>query len=92
MDCLQVTEEALRVSSTQHSTASQEATSQKDALQRTVKQQSEQISQLLDKLHKITNEYQSQTTALDNLTMVLEGFQRTQQNGLKLAEKDYKEK
>ena len=48
--------------------------------------------QLLDKLKKVTGEYQSQTTALDNLTMVLEGFQRTQQNGLKLAEKDYREK
>ena len=87
-----MTEEALRVSSTQHSTASQEATAQRDVLQRTVQQLAEQRDQLLDKLKRVTNEYQSQTTALDNLTMVLEGFQRTQQNGLKLAEKDYREK
>ena len=42
----QVTEEALRVSSTQHSTASQEATANKDALQRAVKQLSEQRDQV----------------------------------------------
>ncbi len=89
---LQITEEALRVSSTQHSTASQEATAHKETLQRKVQQLSEQRDQLLDKLTKVTNDYQSQTTALDNLTMVLEGFQRTQENGLKLAEKDYRER
>ena len=49
-------------------------------------------TQLLDKLKKVTNEHQAQSTALENLTMVLEGFQRTQQNGLKLAEKDFREK
>ena len=42
---LQVMKEALSVSSTQHSTASQETTAQKDVLQRTVQQLSEQRDQ-----------------------------------------------
>eukprot|EP00095_Tigriopus_kingsejongensis_P008681 maker-scaffold72_size415059-snap-gene-3.21 protein:Tk08681 transcript:maker-scaffold72_size415059-snap-gene-3.21-mRNA-1 annotation:"thyroid receptor-interacting protein 11" len=89
---LQVTEEALRVSSAQHSTSNQESSLQVESLQRQVNQLSEQRDQLLHKLGKVTQEFQSQSTALDNLTMVLEGFQEEKENNLKLAEKDYRER
>lgn len=63
-----------------------------ESLQRQVSQLSEQRDQLLHKLGKVTQEFQSQSTALDNLTMVLEGFQEEKENNLILAEKDYHER
>ena len=62
------------------------------SLKRQVQQLSEQRDQLLDKLGKVIQEHASQEVALDNLTMVLEGFQREKDNDLKLAQKDYKER
>ena len=55
-------------------------------------QLSEQRDQLLSKLGRVTSEYQSQSTALDNLTMVLEGFQQERDNDLKIAERDFEER
>ncbi|TRY78139.1 hypothetical protein TCAL_06788 [Tigriopus californicus] len=89
---LTVVEEAFRVSNAQQSSSNQESSLQVESLQRQVSQLSEQRDQLLHKLGKVTQEFQSQSTALDNLTMVLEGFQEEKENNLKLAEKDYHER
>ena len=88
----QSTEEALRVSSAQHTNASQDASFAKESLTKTVDQLSEQRDQLLSQLGKVTRDYQGQCRDMENLTMVLEGFQREKDNHLKLAKKDYEER
>jgi hypothetical protein len=57
-----------------------------------LRQLQDQRDHLLDKLGKVMQEQKSQETALENLTMVLEGFQREKDNDLKLAEKDFMER
>lgn len=89
---LQDTEENLRLSSAHYSSASQESHLQLGSLQRQVQQLSEQRDHLLERLTKVTNEHKSQSIALENLTMVLEGFQREKDNDLKLAKKDYEQR
>lgn len=86
------TEESLRVATAAQSNASQEATVKAESLRREVASLSEQRDSLLDKLSRVTADYQSQAVSLDNLTMALEGFQREKDNLLKLAERDYKER
>ena len=44
------------------------------------------------KLARITADYESQSGALNNLTMVLEDFQRQRDNDIKLVEKDFLER
>lgn len=80
------------MSSLQHTASSQEATQQVGTLEQQVKQLQEQRDQLLNKLSKVIQESKNQESALENLTMVLEGFQREKENDLKLAEKDFKVK
>lgn len=89
---IQSTEEALRVSSAQHSNASQEANVATESLTKTVSTLSDQRDQLLDQLGKVTRDYERQCKDMENLTMVLEGFQREKDNHLKLAKKDFEER
>jgi len=85
---LQSTEEALHVSSVQHSTTSQESQAKLEHLQTEVVQLRDQRDQLLRKLARVTQEHQSQSAAVDNLTLALEGFRREKENDLKLAQRD----
>ncbi len=52
----------------------------------------EQRDSVLAKLRRVTEEFDGQAAALDNLNMALEAFQRQNQNELKLAEIGYNER
>ena len=77
------------MSTVQHSTSSQEASSQLESLLTRVEQLQDQRDQLLKKLGRVSQEHQAQLSATENLTMALEGFQRERDNELKLAARDF---
>ena len=82
----------MHVTTVQHSTSSQEATSQLESLRTQVDQLQDQRDQLLKKLGRVSQEHQSQLMAVENLTMALEGFQRERENDQKLARKELEER
>ena len=63
-----------------------------ESLTRTVDTLSGQRDQLLIQVGQVTKNYQDQSRDIENLTMVLEGFQREKDNHIKLAKKDYQER
>ncbi len=63
-----------------------------ESLTTQVDQLQDQRDQLLKKLGRVSQEHQAQLAAVDNLTMVLEGFQREKENDLKLAQKDFNDR
>ena len=89
---IQVTEEALRLASTQQSNTTKVATIHLQKLEAQVTDLSRERDQLAEKNARISHEYTLQAKAMNNLNSALEGFQSQKDNELKWAEKDFEEK
>ena len=87
-----MTEEALRLASTQQSNTTKVATIHLQKLEAQVTDLSRERDQLAEKNARISHEYTLQAKAMNNLNSALEGFQSQKDNELKWAEKDFEEK
>ena len=89
---LQVTEEALRLASTQQSNTTKVATVHLQKLEAQVTELTRARDQLTEKMGRISHEYTLQSNAMANLNGALEGFQSQKDNEMKWAEKDFSDR
>ena len=85
----QVTEEALRLASTQQTNTTKVATIHLQKLEAQVTDLTRERDQLAEKNARISHEYTLQSKAMGNLNSALEGFQNQKENEMKWAEKDF---
>ena len=89
LNIFQVTEEALRLASTQQTNTTKVATIHLQKLEAQVTDLTRERDQLAEKNARISHEYTLQSKAMGNLNSALEGFQNQKENEMKWAEKDF---